>query len=193
MTDLDPRAQQVLDYWFGPRESWGRFRPQWFGGGPEVDAEIASRFAAVHAQACAGACDDWQDAPLGALALVVVLDQFSRNLGRGTAAAFAADEAARVVADAAIARGFDEALVPLHRWFLYLPFEHAEDLAAQQRAVALFRALPDHEGKANGVDYAVRHHDVIARFGRFPHRNAILGRASTPEETRWLAEGGDRF
>lgn len=190
---LDPRAVNVLDFWLGPMEAWGTFRAHWFNGGPELDAEIARRFTDVHAAACSGACHDWQEQSHGALALVIVLDQFSRNLGRGTPKAFAADETAREVASRAIERGFDEQLEPLLCWFLYLPFEHAEDLAAQDRAVALFRALPDHPEKAMGVDYAVRHRDVIARFGRFPHRNAILGRASTPEEEAWLAAGGDRF
>ncbi len=197
MTDtaLERDAAAVLDYWFGPKDGaeWGQLRKIWFGGGPEVDTEIRERFAALHVRACAGELASWEQTPDGALALVIVLDQFSRNLHRGTAAAFAADATARGVASRAIERDFDEQVVPVQRWFFYLPFEHSESLADQRRAVTLFEALPADSTRDVGVDYARKHLEVIEKFGRFPHRNEMVGRESTPEEARWLADGGVRF
>lgn len=191
----DPRADEVLEYWFGARggDEWGKFRQQWFRGGKQVDDEIRTRFAALHAQARRGELDDWQRSAEGSLALVIVLDQFSRNIGRDSADAFAADAKALGLAKQAVAAGFDQAVLPVQRWFFYLPFEHAEDIADQRRSLELFSALPDDEGKKMGVDYAKQHLEIIERFGRFPHRNEMLGRDSTPEETKWLAEGGARF
>jgi uncharacterized protein (DUF924 family) len=191
----DPRAEEVLEYWFGARggEEWGKFRPQWFRGGKQADDDIRTRFAELHAEASRGELDDWLQSAEGSLALIIVLDQFSRNLHRGTAGAFAADAKALALAKRAIALGFDQAVLPVQRWFFYLPFEHAEDVEEQRRAVELFSALPDDEGKQMGVDYAKQHLDIIERFGRFPHRNAMLGRDATPEEAKWLAEGGATF
>jgi uncharacterized protein (DUF924 family) len=191
----DPHAEDVLEYWFGPRGSdeWGTLRKLWFTGGKQADEEIRSRFAELHARALRGELDDWQQSAEGCLALVIVLDQFSRNLHRGTADAFAADAKALALAKRAIDQGFDQAVLPVQRWFFYLPFEHAEDLDDQQRAVELFSALPEHEGRAIGVDYARQHLEIIERFGRFPHRNEMLGRESTAEEAQWLAAGGTRF
>ena len=135
-----------------------------------------------------GELDRWRSTPLAALALIVVLDQFSRNLFRGTPRAFVGDPAALAAAASAIERGFDRLLSAQERTFAYMPFEHAEDLAAQRRSLALFGALdPD------DIDYAKRHHDIIARFGRFPHRNAALGRESTPEEIEFLKRPGSSF
>jgi len=192
---LDPRADAVLQYWFGPRDSdqWGTMRSLWFAGGEAADTEIRTRFGALHGPACAGELDGWTTSAEGSLALLLVLDQFSRNLHRGSARAFEADAKAVAIANEAIARGFDEQVLPLQRWFFYLPFEHAEDLDAQRRAVALFSALPDDADRQMGVDYAKRHLAVIERFGRFPHRNARLGRSSTADEAQWLAEGGENF
>jgi uncharacterized protein (DUF924 family) len=191
----DPHADEVLEYWFGARngDEWGKFRKQWFGGGPAVDDEIRARFGELHTRACAGELDDWQRSAEGSLALLIVLDQFSRNLHRGTASAFAADPKALATAKAATAAGFDQAVLPIQRWFFYLPFEHSEALADQQRSLALFEALPEDGGRKIGVDYARQHLEIVERFGRFPHRNEMLGRASTPEETAWLAAGGTRF
>ncbi|HET6468179.1 MAG TPA: DUF924 family protein [Geminicoccaceae bacterium] len=169
--------RDVLDFWFGERAS-----ALWFEKDPAFDAEIRERFLALVEAAAAGAHDDWLETPEGALALVVLLDQFPRNMHRGRPAAFAHDARAREVAAAALARGHDRALPAAQRSFLYLPFEHSEDLVDQDRSVALFRAL----GDPVGLDYAVRHREIVARFGRFPHRNAILGRASTPEEEVFL-------
>jgi uncharacterized protein (DUF924 family) len=139
-------------------------------------------------QAVLGGLEQWQSTPLAALALVVVLDQFSRNMFRGTPRAFAGDLAALAAAASIIERGFDRLLSAQERTFVYMPFEHAEDLAAQNRSLALFGALDP-----NDMEYARRHHEIIARFGRFPHRNAVLGRESTPEEIEFLKRPGSSF
>jgi uncharacterized protein (DUF924 family) len=128
-----------------------------------------------------GQLEQWRSTPLAALALVVVLDQFSRNMFRGTPRAFDGDPAALAAARGALERGLDRLLSPAERTFMYMPFEHAEELAAQRRSLALFEALDP-----NDMEYARRHHEIIARFGRFPHRNAVLGRESTPEEIEFL-------
>lgn len=180
---------EVLEFWFSDRA-----RPLWFARDAAFDAEIDRRFAATHEPARDGRLDHWQDSPEGALALVIVLDQFSRNLHRGTARAFACDARAKAVADNALARGFDARLPVERRWFLYLPFEHSEDLADQRRAVALFQALaeaasgPERAEAEERLDYARRHLAAIERFGRFPHRNEILGRETTAEEEEYLRD-----
>ena len=133
--------------------------------------------------------DSMANDPQGCLALIILLDQFSRNMFRGSAQAFAADEKALAHARTAVERGLDQQLPPFQRTFVYLPFEHSESLADQDRSVALFEAL----GDENTYDYAVRHRDIIVRFGRFPHRNVILGRESTPEELEFLKEPGSSF
>lgn len=184
----------VLDYWFGPRPTLAERQALWFGKDAAVDAEIRARFEPTHRAALAGGLDAWLDAPDSALALAVVLDQFPRNMYRDTPAAFAADARARECARAALARGHDRALEPARRMFLYLPFEHSEDLADQRLSVRLFAALAEAAPGMDGVyDYALRHYCVIQRFGRFPHRNAILGRADTAAETVFLGEAGSRF
>ena len=163
------------------------------------DAEIAARFGDLVKRAAAGELEGWRDTPTGALALVIVLDQFSRNLHRGSPLAFANDPAARDVAKDVRARHFDRALAPVERSFLYLPYEHAEDRALQEESVALFTELAAEappevaEYLRETLDYARRHRDVIARFGRFPHRNGALGRASTAAEIEFLKEPGSSF
>jgi uncharacterized protein (DUF924 family) len=176
--------EEVLSFWFAPGG-----RERWFERDPALDAEIARRFAPLVEEAAAGRLDALAGEPRGALALCVLLDQFPRDIWRGTPRAFACDEAARRVAGRAVAAGLDRGLPPEERLFLYLPFEHSESLADQERSVALMVGL----GDAEWLDYAVRHRDVVARFGRFPHRNAILGRASTPEEEAFLREPGSSF
>jgi len=185
----------VLEFWFGAPDSpeFGRPRAPWFVKSAEFDALIRDRFLATHEAAAAGALDAWSSRPLAALALAVVLDQFPRNTFRGTPRAFAADARALALARDAVQRGFDEVLLPVQRWFVYLPFEHAEDLAAQERSIALFRRLAAEEGLASLVEWAEKHAAIVRRFGRYPHRNAILGRPSTPEEIAFLAEPGSRF
>jgi uncharacterized protein (DUF924 family) len=202
----DARADELLEFWFEPdarardESAWlaGR-RTFWFEGGPDVDRCCRERFAGWIDAAARGELASFESTPRGALALVVALDQLPRNVHRGSPRAFAFDPLARAAAERALARRDDEALGPLERGFLYLPFEHAEDRGAQERSVALFGALaarapaPLRETLASWRDFAERHRDVIARFGRFPHRNAILGRASTPEEIAYLAEPGSGF
>jgi len=188
-------ARAVLDFWFGAPGSPDRGRPRrvWFTVDPAFDAEIRRRFAAVHARAAAGRLDHMQATPEGALALVIVLDQFSRNLFRNDARAYANDARARRIADRALGRGFARALAPVERKFLFLPFEHSENLEDQRRSVALFRALAEETGDDGDVYWAERHYEIIARFGRFPHRNAVLGRPTTPTEAAFLKEPDSSF
>ncbi len=174
-------ARPILEFWFDEIE-----REQWWKKDDAFDAALGERFGDTHARAVAGKLARWQETPEGALALTIVLDQFSRNLYRGSPEAFAADENARAVADWAIDRGFDAALpTGDHRLFLYLPFMHHEDLDSQERCIALIDAGVEAE---NSGASARAHRDVIARFGRFPHRNAVLGRANTPEEEEYLKD-----
>lgn len=183
--------QAVRDFWFGP-PPWA-FRPAWFRKDPDFDAAIGTRFGALVEVALAGPLG-WGPAPAELLAEILVLDQFPRNLYRGQARAFAGDARARALALGLVDGGAHLKLQPLERLFAYLPLEHAEDPALQDRSVALFTALAaQHAGLAEVLDYAERHRDVIRRFGRFPHRNAALGRASTPEEQAYLATPGSGF
>jgi uncharacterized protein (DUF924 family) len=163
---------------------------RWFNADPAFDAAIHNRFAILHDRAAAGRLSSWEADAQGALALILVTDQFSRNLYRDSAFAVATDEMARHVADRALARGFDQATEPLLRGFFYLPFEHHEDEVSQVRAVTLFEKLAEETGETEGLQWARLHWGLIARFGRFPHRNAVLGRLSTPDEVAYLAEGG---
>ena len=169
----------VLDFWFSTRA-----QPLWFARNAEFDAQVRARLGAAFALACEGRLEGWAETPRGLLALVVLLDQVPRNLHRGGAQAFATDARALALAEAGLARGFDATLAPAERQFLYMPFMHAEDSAAQARSVALFEAL----AYEDAADYARQHRDVIRRFGRFPGRNAALGRPSTPAEEAFLAE-----
>jgi uncharacterized protein (DUF924 family) len=196
-------ADEVLAFWFDESvqgtpagiESTKR----WFQYDSLFDAEILRRYGHLPEQAAAGNLDAWMDAPESALARLIALDQLPRNLYRHDSRAFAYDSLASAGAEAAIALGFDTRLHPLQAVFMYLPFEHAEDLAMQDQAVTLFAALcsrapAGRESEfARFADYARRHRDVIARFGRFPHRNALLGRASGKDELAYLEQGGERF
>ena len=159
---------------------------KWFNGGAEFDAECRERFLEAHFSAARREFPHWMDDAEGALALVLLLDQIPRNVFRGSAHAFATDGLAREVARRALDSGFDQRIDPPLRLFFYMPFEHSEDMADQDRAVALFTGM----GDAGYLHYAVAHRDAIARFGRFPHRNAVLGRENTPEEQAWLDAGG---
>ena len=166
---------------------WRRAGPgKWFGGGPDFDAECRARFLDAHLAAARREHDHWLADAEGALGLLLLLDQVPRNIYRGSAHGYATDPLARRHAAAALAAGHDQAFEPVLRAFFYLPFEHSEDRADQEHAVALFTAL----GDANYLAYAQAHRDTIARFGRFPHRNLALGRDSTPEEQAWLDAGG---
>ena len=170
----------------------------WFGASAEMDAEVLRRFGRLLPDARDGELDAWQQSPRGSLALVILLDQFSRNVYRGSAEAFSADDRALKIAKAAIAARQDRVLPPVYRAFLHLPFEHSESLEDQERCIELGRRLADEapaEWKplmTSYTGYAEGHRDVIARFGRFPHRNAVLGRQDTAEEAEYL-ENADRY
>ncbi|MEO8345198.1 MAG: DUF924 family protein [Betaproteobacteria bacterium] len=189
----------ILDFWFGPRVSTegspgrGHSRDVWFRKDAAFDAEIRARFGAATTIALAGGFGDWCATADGALARVLLLDQFTRNIHRDTAQAFAGDARALATAQDAVTRGLDRALDPYGRWFLYMPFEHAEDQAAQARSLELFGALAAETGLVDPLEWAQKHAEVIARFGRYPHRNSILGRASTPDELAFLDQPGSRF
>lgn len=188
---MNTSAQEVLDFWFADENT-----VRWFLRDADFDQAIRERFAGTLEAAALGELDAWALTPHGWLALLIVLDQFSRNIHRGDARAFAQDGKAQALALVGLERRDDEALTPLERVFAYLPLEHAEDLALQWRSVTLFRALalqasPNARGQyENFLDYARRHCEVVTRYGRFPHRNAALGRPSTPDELAYLAEGG---
>jgi uncharacterized protein (DUF924 family) len=188
MTDAD----RLLAFWFA--EGPDTFRKAWFVKDDAFDASCRDGFGALVVPAREGSLDGWAATPKGALALLLLLDQFPRNLFRGGAEAFASDAHALAVArDCVLARGFDKALAPTERMFLYLPFEHSEAMADQDVSVALFEGLrdcPTHAKPDGTIDYAWRHRRVIQRFGRYPHRNAVLGRESTAAEQAWLAAGG---
>ncbi|MGF1527837.1 MAG: DUF924 family protein [Candidatus Competibacterales bacterium] len=173
-----PSFDPLLDFWFDPAH-----REFWFKKDPAFDARLAREFAPVAAAAGRGDLDAWQTTPRGALALVIALDQLPRNLHRDTANAFAQDAKALTVAQRAVAQGFDAALDDDGRAFLYMPYMHAESLATQERGVELYAAA----GLSHNLRHARQHRDIIARFGRFPHRNAPLDRTSTPDEAAYLA------
>ena len=193
---LDLRAREVLDCWFGaPRSAtFGQDRKIWFARDGAFDAVLTGHFGALLDAAVQGALDAWARTPLGALALVIVLDQFSRNCHRGTARAFEGDANALRIARQMVAGGADQHLPDLfHRAFAYLPFEHDESLASQREALRLFKPFETQPGGASYYRSAVRHAQVFERFGRFPHRNALLGRPSTDEELAFLREPGSSF
>ncbi len=191
-----PLPADILAFWFGrPDEpGYGQPRSEWFRKDATFDETIRQRFLPAVEAALAGRLDAWAADADGTLALLILLDQFPRNLFRNEARAFAGDAAARKLAEQAVAQGWDRSMTAVQRVFLYLPFEHSEALADQERSLALFTALAaEHSGNDGFLDYAERHHAVIARFGRFPHRNAALGRSSTAEEADYLAQPGSGF
>jgi uncharacterized protein (DUF924 family) len=170
----------ILEFWRAAGED------KWFAHDGGFDAEVRRRFLAAYEQATSGGLDDVEATPEGALALLILLDQMPRNMFRGTARAYAADPLARAVAQRALERGFDRSFPPTQQQFFFLPFMHSEALADQERAVGLYR----NAGDAEGLQYAEQHAAIIRRFGRFPHRNALLGRPTTAEEQAFLDEGG---
>lgn len=203
MSTLPPAAATVIDFWFGPgmddAVTAKNQRKLWWSKDLAVDTEMRERFASLVDAAANGGHDDWTVTPRGQLALILLFDQFPRNIHRDTPKAFAFDGHALELAQGLIAAGGDRALRRIERVFCYLPLEHAESIDMQHRSVELFTALaaetPEHERDtfSGYVDYAQRHRDIIARFGRFPHRNRILGRRSTPEETEFLKQPGSSF
>lgn len=170
----------MLDFWFG------QDRKAWFEKNPSFDEEIRRRFLGLYERAAAGGLAPWMGAPRSCLALAILLDQFPRNMFRGTARAFAADGLAREAARTIVERGWDQGMSADERTFAYLPFEHSEALQDQETSLRLFQGTENFE-------WARRHWEIIRRFGRFPHRNAILGRASTPEEAEFLKQPGSGF
>lgn len=201
---LAPQARAVLDCWFGAPDTpdFGAERKSWFSRDEAFDTRLRERFGALIDAANDafsdttgdGTLDHWQRTPLGALALIILLDQFSRNCHRHTPRAFAADQKALRIAQRMIATGADRLLPSAHhRAFAYLPFEHDETLASQHESLRLFKQLEAEPGGESYYRFAVRHAAIIERFGRFPHRNAILGRLSTAEETAFLREPGSSF
>lgn len=193
----------IHHFWFGDETDQlddetiaMRQRKLWWSKDDALDAQVRQRFASFTEAAVRGELDDWVATPHGVLALILLTDQFPRNAYRGTAAAFSADQAARRFCRSGLTRQFDAVLRPVERVFHYLPLEHSEAIDDQREAVRLFTALaeavPEPAIQSN-LDFALRHRDVIERFGRFPHRNSILGRLSTPEETEFLSRPGSRF
>ena len=194
------RIQEILDFWFGELDQDDMCAAEknklWFRSTEKIDGEIRERFGSDVVRAIGGALDHWADSGTGLIALVLLLDQFPRNIYRGTDAAFSGDGKALELARAAVACGADCTLPTVHKVFLYIPFEHAEDLDIQEEGIACFNQLLEQctqaaQGRVDGFrNYSVAHRDVIARFGRFPHRNSILGRESTKEEISHLEQHG---
>lgn len=172
-------------------ECWMRHGPDaWFSGDAALDAEIADRYADLHLAASCCELSDWETDPQGALALLLLLDQFPRNLFRGSGHSYATDGLARAVARRALAKGFDAKVEPVLRPFFYLPFEHSEDIEDQRLSVSLFEKHRDETGDGEVLKWAIVHLEIIERFGRFPHRNATLGRDTTAEEQAYLDADG---
>ena len=178
--------QEVIHFWFKETQP-----QQWFQKNDQFDEQVKERFLSVYELARDGLCDGWKNSAEGCLALCVVLDQFPRNMFRGTPDMFATDMKALLVAKHAISQGFDQVLKPEERRFLYLPFEHSENMNDQKKSVELFEKMKKDDPL--GYEYAVRHVEVIEKYGRFPHRNKIIGRESTPEEEEYLAQPNSGF
>jgi uncharacterized protein (DUF924 family) len=193
-TEPDP-AKSLLDFWFGAPGTPEHDHPRdvWFKTNPTFDAILHERFSRDHERAAAGEYAHWQGSPERCLALTLLFDQLPRNLFRGSARAYATDGQARAVARHAVEHGFDRASAPVRRWFFYLPFEHSEDLADQERSLELYASLPEGKDRDWCLYSARRHHEIIARFGRFPHRNRALGRVSTSVEEAFLREPNSSF
>jgi uncharacterized protein (DUF924 family) len=189
------KPREILDFWFGreSEEGYGEFREVWFTKDPEFDREVRDRFEGTHEEATVGRLEHWKDEAHSCLALIILLDQFPRNMFRGDPKTYATDDKARETARHAVEHAYDRELTPYGRLFVYLPFEHSEDLEDQRFSVELFRGLAAEMGSEELLGYAVRHLEIIERFGRFPHRNEILGRATTPEEAEFLRRPDSSF
>jgi uncharacterized protein (DUF924 family) len=189
------RAGEVLNFWFG-REGdpeYGQFRNEWFRKDPEFDARVTERFADLYEEAAAGELDGWREDAESCLALVIILDQFPRNMFRGEGRTHAEDDRALESSQYAVEHALDRELPAFQKMFLYMPFMHSENVEDQRRSVELFERLAGEEGAPDVVAYAVTHRDIVERFGRFPHRNEILGRDTTPEEAVFLTKEGSSF
>lgn len=200
---MERQKDEILEFWFGDDQDDSATAAGkaelWWGHSPATDEGLQERFGAAASAAAAGVLDHWTGSPRGRLALILLLDQLPRAIHRDTPGAFAQDDAARKTAAQGLESGADRLLRPIERLFFYLPFEHSEDLEDQDRSVELFRELASlvpeeqHPTFSGFLDYANRHREVIARFGRFPHRNRILGRESTAEEIAFLKQPGSSF
>lgn len=188
------QPDDVLNFWFGAPDdpAFGKSRPLWFTKSDATDDVIRERFSGTVESALRGDLAYWSDTPRGTVALILLLDQFTRNIFRNTPRAFEGDGEALRLASRLVDRGADRSLTLVERWFTYMPFEHSEFLNDQHESVRLFKQLAD-EGMSEPLSWGIKHYDVIDRFGRFPHRNETLGRESTPEEIEFLKEQGSRF
>ena len=185
---VNHRASEVLGFWFGEGAERGKAHKRWFEKDPTFDAAIHDWFLPLYEELANGGLRGWLERPADCLARIVVLDQFPRNMFRGTARAFVTDPLALASARHAVERGFDRGMLDVERQFVYLPFGHSESISDQERACELVRPLGE-----DLYDWALRHKRIVERFGRFPHRNAILGRESTPEEIEFLKQPGSSF
>jgi uncharacterized protein (DUF924 family) len=195
LSAVQSRAVEVLDFWFGQEgdPEYGRFRDEWFRKDPVFDARVTEQFADLYEEAAAGDLDGWREDAESCLALVIVLDQFPRNMFRGDGRTHAEDDRALGASRYAIEHALDRELPDFKRMFLYMPFMHSENVESQRRSVELFERLAGEDGAPDVVSYAVAHRDIVERFGRFPHRNEILGRETTPEEAVFLTTEGSSF
>jgi uncharacterized protein (DUF924 family) len=184
-------APEVLGFWFGEAAEYGKVHKRWFEKDPAFDAEVKRRFSPLPEKLARNRA--WLDAPRQCLARIIVLDQFPRHIHRGTARAFSSDALALEAAKHLVDKGWDRGLLPVERMFAYLPFQHSESLADQERGCELCQPLDAFPETPDTHRYAIRHRDIVRRFGRFPHRNAALGRASTPEEIEFLKQPGSGF
>ena len=191
---MPSKAGEVLDFWFGREDEsgYGEFRDEWFQKDEDFDRKVRDRFLDDYEQAAHGGYDGWREQAEGCLALVIVLDQFPRNMFRGNPKTYATDKEALGTARYSLEHALDRELPGFQRMFLYMPFMHSEDIGDQRRSVELFEDLAAGEG-TDVVEFAVGHRDIVERFGRFPHRNEILGRETTPEEAEFLTEPGSSF
>jgi uncharacterized protein (DUF924 family) len=186
-------APEVLQFWFGEGTDYGKAHKRWFEKDARFDALVAKRYSNLLRDMVKGAHRDWLDEPRACLARILVLDQFPRHIHRGTARAFSSDPLAREAATRLVDAGWDRDLLPIERMFAYLPFQHSEALSDQERACALCESLKEFPEVADSHRYALAHRGIIRRFGRFPHRNSALGRASTAEELEFLKLPGSSF
>lgn len=200
---MDEQAREVVEFWFTAGENTtptiDSRMDRWFSANPAFDAQIGARFGDLVEQASAGKLDGWAASPEGRLALILLLDQFRRHIHRGTAAAFAHDQQALKLCVEGAREGLYRRLTPLQQAFFFMPLQHAESLKVQEKSVGIYGALVDGVGETlketllTFAQFAELHRDIIASFGRFPHRNPVLGRASTPEEEAYLGDGGQTF
>lgn len=192
-----PVAQpdDILEFWFGTLddESWGKNREVWWRKDPDFDGEVRRRFLVTHEAAARGDLESWAGTAAGCLALLILLDQFPRNMFRDDPRTYATDAKALTVANAALDQGFEAGLTEIQRWFLYMPFQHSEAVDDQLRSLTLYDRLSGDDDNPRSKESAQRHYEIVARFGRFPHRNAVLGRSSTEEELAFLKEPNSSF